>query len=324
MAMKIACLLTPCDDRNLTLASQVGVEEIVSVFPGIELESLRVIKDRVENKGMQLTTIERLIPHHKIVHRLPGHEQQTDVFKQLIRNMGELGLKTLCYNWMPSEDWHRTSVDVPERGSALVTEFKLSEKAYVPRSHEHDSSEHKTSADELWNNLLQFQKEVLPIAEQCHIDLAIHPDDPPVESIEGQDQILTSPDALLEATQLVESERNGLCFCQGTFASRGNIDISDAIGRLASKIKFIHFRDVVGEVPVFREAFHDTGKTDMAACWQAYEQAGLDDIPIRPDHVPTMAGESNEHPGYEMQGRLFAVGYMKGLQDSAASNSGNV
>ncbi|MEM6916564.1 MAG: mannonate dehydratase [Verrucomicrobiota bacterium] len=91
------------------------------------------------------------------------------------------------------------------------------------------------------------------------------------------------------------------------------------IHRLAPHIVFAHFRDVVGEVPHFTEAFHDTGKTDMAAAMKAYLDAGVS-CPIRPDHVPTLIGESNEYPGYHMMGRLWAVGYMRGILDTWQSS----
>ncbi|MDF1754396.1 MAG: mannonate dehydratase [Verrucomicrobiales bacterium] len=310
--MKIACLLTPLSDHNLSLASQIGVEEIVATFPGTDLGVLFDLRKRVEHFGLRLTTIERFIPHHKIVHGLPGADEQIAVIQQLIRNMGEAGLTTLCYNWMPSEDWNRTSVTTRERGGALVTEFNAADKSYVPHGSDARSEKH-TSRDELWNNLKTFQEAVVPVAEAAGINLAIHPDDPPLDELNGQPQIMSTPEAVKEAARLVPSERNGICFCQGTFASRGDIDIPKAIGELGDLIKFIHFRDVMGEKEHFRETFHDNGKTDMAACWRAYEKAGLKDIPIRPDHVPSMTGDSNEFPGYEMQGRLFAVGFMKGL-----------
>jgi mannonate dehydratase len=41
------------------------------------------------------------------------------------------------------------------------------------------------------------------------------------------------------------------------------------------------------------------------------------DGPVRPDHMPTMVGESNDNPGYETKGRLFAIGYMKGLLEQS-------
>jgi len=102
-----------------------------------------------------------------------------------------------------------------------------------------------------------------------------------------------------------------MCFCQGTFAEMG-VDIPSAIRRLGRHINYVHFRDVEGAVPSFRETFHDNGKTNMFAAMQAYKEVGYAG-PMRPDHVPTLEGESNEYPGYHMLGRLFAVGYMRGL-----------
>lgn len=319
--MKIACILTPFNDRNLQLAAQIGVEEIVCLYPGLKLQDLLDTRDRVADHGMRLTTIERLIPHLKIVHNLPGAQQQTDDFKTLIQNAAEAGLTTLCYNWMPSDDWHRTDFAAKERGGALVTAFNLdkAESSSVPRDTGYAQSEKKTSASELWDNLQRFLEQVVPVAEACGINLALHPDDPPLPKFRGNDQIIISVENMEKAAQLVPSPRNGLCLCQGSLASVGDIDIPAAIRRLGPRIKFVHFRDVVGALPDFRETFHDNGKTDMAACWRAYEEVGLDNVPIRPDHVPTLAGETNENPGYEMLGRLYAVGYMKGLRDAIAN-----
>ena len=78
------------------------------------------------------------------------------------------------------------------------------------------------------------------------------------------------------------------------------------------KIFFVHFRDVRGTVQKFHETFHDDGKTDMAACLRAYRDINFDGV-CRPDHVPTMEGDSNQNPGYSSIGRLFAIGYIRGL-----------
>ena len=314
--MKIACLLTPLNRKNLTLASQIGVEEIVCSFPGADLSALRELRDEVGAYGMRLTTVERFVPHHQIVHGLPGHEAQTEAIQRLIQNMGELGLTTLCYNWMPSEDWNRTRIDLPERGGALVTEFNIAEKPQVFHGASEGNAAVVTPPEKLWETLAAFQEQLVPVAEEAGINLAIHPDDLPLAQLGGQAQLLGSPEALERAVSLVPSERNGLCFCQGTMASRGDLDIPATIARLGKHIRMVHFRDVVGDQNHFRETFHDNGQTDMAAAWRAYEAVGLENVPIRPDHVPTMFGDTNEHAGYEMQGRLFAVGYMKGLRDA--------
>lgn len=78
----------------------------------------------------------------------------------------------------------------------------------------------------------------------------------------------------------------------------------------------MHFRDVKGTPEKFEETFHDDGKTDMYAAMRTYYEVGFDG-PARPDHVPTMEGEDNKNPGYELLGRLFGVGYIKGLMEAA-------
>jgi mannonate dehydratase len=82
------------------------------------------------------------------------------------------------------------------------------------------------------------------------------------------------------------------------------------------KIFFAHFRDIKGKAECFQETFHDNGPTDMVKTLKYYLRYTDVNTLIRPDHTPSMAGESNSSPGYEMQGRLFAVGYMKGIMDS--------
>jgi mannonate dehydratase len=82
-----------------------------------------------------------------------------------------------------------------------------------------------------------------------------------------------------------------------------------------NKLFFAHFRDVRGVPSQFVETFHDEGQTDMAACMQAYRDIGYEGV-LRPDHVPTMEGDSNDNPAYSSIGRLFAIGYIKGLREA--------
>ena len=106
-------------------------------------------------------------------------------------------------------------------------------------------------------------------------------------------------------------------FCQGTFAEMG-VSIPETITHFGDHIHFVHFRDVDGVVPRFAETFHDNGITDMAAAIRAYRSIGFSG-PIRPDHVPVLEGETTENSGYTMLGRLFAVGYMKGLIEATTN-----
>jgi mannonate dehydratase len=72
---------------------------------------------------------------------------------------------------------------------------------------------------------------------------------------------------------------------------------------------------VRGTPEKFVETFHDDGKTDMLACMRAYRDVGFEGV-CRPDHVPTMEGDRNDRPGYSSIGRLFAIGYLKGLREA--------
>ncbi len=77
-------------------------------------------------------------------------------------------------------------------------------------------------------------------------------------------------------------------------------------------LAFVHLRNVTGTAERFRETWHDNGDIDLAAVMRALHEIGYSGT-FRPDHAPSMAGEPNDHPGYEMLGRLFAAGYLRGL-----------
>ncbi len=111
------------------------------------------------------------------------------------------------------------------------------------------------------------------------------------------------------------SPSHGLTFCQGTYVTMGE-DIEKLVLEWKDKINFVHIRDVIGTPDNFRETFHDNGPTDMFKMMLLYHTIGFDGA-IRSDHVPTMAGESNTHVGYEMKGNLFGIGYIKGLMEAA-------
>ena len=308
--MRIALVVTPFTDRNLRLAAQVGVTDIVTRYPGHYELPLESIKQRVEACGMKLSVVEGYIPHDQIVHGLPRRDTQIANFQKLLNEMGQLGVSICCYNFMPSDDWTRTSVDSPERGGALTTAFD------IDRMKEHQPDESKSiTADQLWENLFYFLERVLPVAEQAGVKLALHPDDPPVTSLNGQDCVLVNTEAFELVFKKFPSSANGMCFCQGTFAEMDE-PIVQTIKRFAPRIHYAHFRDVDGSAPRFRETFHDNGKTNMYAAMCAYREIGFTG-PMRPDHVPVLEGESADNAGYTMLGRLWAVGYMKGLAEAS-------
>ena len=102
--------------------------------------------------------------------------------------------------------------------------------------------------------------------------------------------------------------------CQANFYIMGE-DLEKIIADFAQKIFFVHFRNTVGHLEEFRESFHDNGELDMYRLLKLYHQF-TSDVPIRVDHVPLMAGETNDTAGYTALGRLFAIGYLKGLLEA--------
>lgn len=311
--MKPSTVLSPLSPENLRLAAQCGVEGVVTRYPGPDVADLLATKTKIEAHGLKIVGIEGFLPIEKIKTGTDTDGAELRAMKVLIEQMGEAEIPLLCYNFMAGTDWVRTRLDAPERGGARVTAFSLdeAEKAMSLNSVETSISTDPISAEVLWENLEALLKELIPVAEKAGVTLAMHPDDPPLPEFSGKARIMNSVENFERLFALVPSERNAMCFCQGTFATMG-VDIPTTIDRLGNHIAYVHFRDVRGTAESFVETFHDNGPTDMAAAIRSLKNAGFTG-PIRPDHVPEMEGDADGEPGYTMLGRIFAFGYIRGL-----------
>lgn len=319
--MQLATVLTPPSDEHLRLASQCGVTEIVTRYPGPEQDRLAEEQRRFQDFGLRLSVVEGYLPIERIKMGTDDG-RELEALKTLIRQMGELDIPILCYNFMAGTDWVRTRLDAPDRGGSLVTGFDLvdAERAILLG---HDASglhgsfeERPITAAQLWDNLESFLRGIIPVAEAAGVTLAMHPDDPPLPQFRGRERIMNCVESFERLVELVPSPCNAICFCQGSFATMG-VDIPSTIRRLGRHIRYVHFRDVRGTPESFVETWHDDGPTDMAAAMRAYREVGFDG-PIRPDHVPQLEGEFDGEPGYTIRGRLFAWGYLRGLMQAAA------
>ncbi|HET8627039.1 MAG TPA: mannonate dehydratase [Thermomicrobiales bacterium] len=302
-----------------TLVKQVGVTHAVTGIPDSPegpppwdyLHLLR-LKQRFADAGLELSVIESAPASvmEPIKLGLPNRDERIERFCELVDNMGRVGIPVMCHNFMAGFGWLRTSMTTPGRGGALVTGYDHELMRDAP------PTEYGTiTEDQLWDNMTAFLRKVVPVAEKAGVKLAVHPDDPPLSPIRGIGRILTNPDAFQRVIDIAPSPANGITFCQGNFSAMG-ADVPAEIRRFGrqGKIFFVHFRDVRGTPERFVETFHDEGQTDMFETMRAYDEVGFDG-PMRCDHVPTMVGEGNNAPGYESMGRLFAIGYMKGLME---------
>lgn len=317
--MKLASVLTPLSDENLQLAAQCGVTDIVHRYPGKDPRALKQAQERFAKFGLQLSVVEGYLPIENIKLGIDDGTE-IDAMKLLIRQMADLDIRLLCYNFMSGTDWCRTRLDAPARGGAKVTAFELAEAekavrlGYRTPNADFDSIAKRLTPDKLWQQLERMLNELLPVAEECGVVLTMHPDDPPLPELLGKPRIMHNVAGFDRLLSLVPSSSNAICFCQGSFATM-NVDIPATIRHFGPHIQYVHFRDVEGNLSSFTETFHDNGPTDMAAAMRAYREIGFAG-PIRPDHVPQLVGEDDGEPGYTMLGRLFAFGYMRGLMQA--------
>jgi mannonate dehydratase len=308
----------PDYDISWEYAKECGVEYGVLRLPETEdfditsREHWKAVTGRMENFGIRPVVIEPM-PNSVHDHIKLGDDKRDQSIEKVIRMlaiMDEMGIRTLCFNFMAQIGWTRTSFDLAERGKALVTGFNIDDFS---------GGEQTVTEAQLWENYRYFIRAVLPAAEKHGVKLALHPDDPPINPLGNVSRIMISYDNIVRAMEIGNSSNLGVTMCQATYYLMGE-DLFAIIPKLRHKIFFIHFRNVRGSKYHFRETFHDNGDLPMGKLIQLYRDLGID-VPVRVDHVPDMGGEKKGRTsGYGFTGRLFAIGYLKGLLEANESH----
>ncbi len=304
--------------RLWRLARQMGIRHaIVKAAPELtgrpppwDIDALRAIQRDLADAGLVLRGLEGdAFPMDRIKCGLDGCDEDLDRYERMVRNLGELGIPLLCYNFMARTGWHRTASEVPGRGGALVSRFDL---AAMPPT-DGDAIE----ADRMWVNYERFIRRIAPVAERAGVRLGLHPDDPPLPRLGGTARIFGTAAAFDRAYALAPCRANGITFCRANFALMVDADLPALIRSWGAqdRIAFVHLRAVIGTAASFTEIFHDQAAAELIATLRDLHAAGFTG-PLRCDHVPTLAGEDDVQPGYGTLGRLFADGYALGLMDA--------
>ena len=311
--MKLADIFRPEPDLQWQLAAQMGVSAAIIRLPERDdfdytnPIQMKAFFDEFKKRGFKPTVIEPM--PNKLHDHIKAADEKRDecieIIKKMIPILKENGIETICTNFLAYVGWYRTSSTLPDRGNALVTEFNIADADIDPKF--------VVSKQEMWERLEYFLKAIMPTCEKYDLNIGLHPDDPPVEKLGNIERILISKDNMQKALDIYPSKNLGVTMCQANYVAMGE-DVYECIRHFGkqNKIFFVHFRDIAGDKYHFHETFHDNGPTDMAKCLKIYDEVGFNG-PIRIDHVPTMAGENNDNPGYQDYGRLYAIGYLRGL-----------
>jgi len=330
------------DPVRLSYIRQIpGIHGIVSAVYDVPagetwpMENIRALKAKIESHGMAFEVIESVPVHEDIKLGKPSRDRLIANYQQTIRNLGQCGLKVICYNFMPVFDWTRTTLEkaLPDGSTTLafstreVEEIDVSkgislpgwDSSYKPEELKNLLSEYAAVGEEqLWDNLGYFLKAIVPVAEESGIRMAIHPDDPP-RPIFGLPRIVKNRDDLARLVRIVDSKANGLTLCSGSLGAGPENNVEALVREFGGmgRIHFAHLRNVkVNAAGDFEETAHksDCGSLDMAAIVKAYHDVGYEGY-ARPDHGRMIWGETGK-PGYGLYDRALGAVYLNGLWEA--------
>jgi len=296
-------------------------------------ESLSKMKAECEKHGLVFDVVESIPVPEDIKLGSPNRDELIEVYCENIRRCAKYGVKCVTYNFMPVFDWTRTQLDkeAPDGSTSLVMYWDqmrgldpLVDDIDLPgwdASYTKDEIKAlfrkyaEVGEEGLWANLEYFLKKVIPVAEECDVRMAIHPDDPPYP-IFGLPRIITNEENLDRFLKIVDSPANSLCLCTGSLGCAKTNDVVKMVRKYSAmdRIAFMHIRNIlIMDDGSFEESGHlsSCGSIDMYEVVKALVETGFDGY-VRPDHGRMIWGETGR-PGYGLYDRALGATYINGL-----------
>lgn len=268
-------------------------------------QGLRDLRATVNGEGFELEALENFAPSHwyDVLLDGPRRAEQMARLAAIVRDVGRAGIRTFGYNFSIAGVWGRTEGSFA-RGGARSVGFENPRQTPIPAgmvwNMVYDPDRFRpdgptevvgpVSAEEMWRRLAGFLREMMPVAEESGVTLALHPDDPPLPTLRGAARLVYHPDFYQRVYELAPSPRNAIEFCVGTVSEMADADVYEAVDRYsrAGRIAYVHLRNVRGKVPYYHETFIDDGETDMLRVLRILHRNGFDGV-IIPDHAPLLA-----------------------------------
>lgn len=295
-------------------------------------ESLNELKREAEAHGLRMEVIESIPVHEDIKLGKPNRDALIDNYIENIRRVAAVGVKCVCYNFMPVFDWLRTEMHHQNADGSNSLSYSYDDFIKVDPNHLHlpgwDESytpeelqgllkEYRSVRHEdLFQNLVYFLQRIIPVCEETDVNMAIHPDDPPWD-VFSLPRIITSEEDLDRLFDAVPSTRNGITLCTGSFGAKKSNDLVRMAAKYSAqgRVHFLHLRNVLwtDDKDSFCEVGHCSkdGSLDMAAIVEAAIVNGFDGY-VRPDHGRNIFGEDGK-PGYGLYDRALGCAYINGL-----------
>lgn len=301
--------------------------------------SILALKEQAEQNGLSFEVVESVPVHEDIKLGNKNADRYIDVYCENIRRLGKAGVKCICYNFMPVFDWLRSELELKHQdgsnGLAYVNQAVLSmnpltSELSLPGWDESYTKEElrallnaysSISEEQLWENLEHFLKRMIPVAAECGVNMAIHPDDPPW-GIFGLPRIITNEQNLARFLKLVDSKNNGITFCTGSLGCTASNDLISMIHRFKGRIHFAHLRNIKWDAARdFHETAHPSacGSLDMYEIVKALHDTGFNGY-VRPDHGRMIWGETGRY-GYGLYDRALGATYIAGLFEAVEKTS---
>lgn len=305
-------------DEELAFIREMGVEVVNLNVPLEEsgYEALMRAKERLAGFGLEVGDVACgvLQKNPAIDLGWADRDREIDKFIASVEAAGKAEIPIVSVAWQPNgilrSGWR---VGKHTRGGEamyadmeeILSRPNANDRAYTP--------------EEIWDNFAYFLKRTVPVCEQCHVRMALHPNDPPVPILAGVPSLIACTQDYRRAFELVgQSPALGMKLCVGCWLEGGSgfgdlmADIEEFTGK--DQILCVHFRNVSAPMPYFEEVLAEDGYADMYLIMKQLVRCGYDGL-ISVDHAfrgyPSMGGMTGSF--------AYPTGYLKGLWHAARS-----